>query len=151
MAKYLLAVLMAAVFYNTAVRAENIALPSCDDKALLTLVGEMIDTYQEKNPATTLTDKRKYLLTQKNLKTFEPVTIAGFAPKTDYNVANRILMSKINEGLKESEMQLCKSSSRQLDRTVYIFMKPYEGKVWIELVNFLPKADADKNFYSIMQ
>lgn len=150
MAKYFLTVLTALVFCSGFAKAETIALPSCEDKNLLSLIDAMVNTYQEQNPVQSLVDKRKYLLVKKDLSVFEPIPVVGFVPKTDYNVANRILMAKINDGLKESDMRLCRSSNRLLERPVYIFMKPYDGKVWVELVNFLPQSQSDRNFYAIL-
>lgn len=119
-----------------------IILPTCDDEKLTSLVQKKISEFQAKSKADTIFDKRQQILISKNLNGFQDVVVAGFKPETNFDVANKIIMSKINDGLSEKQMRLCASEHQQLNKVVYLFIHPTEDKIKIDIINLFNPSSA---------
>ena len=120
-------------------------MPECHNEKLLQRVLDRIAKYYDEHPVNNIIDKRRQALMLKNLKDFKPVDIATFNPKENYSVSDQIISYKINKGLKEEEMRLCRSS---LPRAIYLLIYP-QGNVFIaEIINF-PGMPISKDFTAI--
>lgn len=109
--------------------------PECSDKKLAEKVVETLVAYQKEHPATTQIDRRRDILLRRNLTSFEEVAVEGFTSKQDFNVANAIIMTKINKGLEDKDLRLCKGKGIAGASKVYVLLYPVgEGNVG-EIIN----------------
>ena len=106
--------------------------PECSDPRLTQKIVEKIEAYQSEHPATMLIDRRRDILLRRNLSRFGEVKVEGFTAKQDFNVANAIIMTKINRGLGQGKAA-----------DVYVLVYPVgEGNV-ADIINFLPEGTGD--------
>lgn len=114
-------------------------LPSCQNPVLLERVLAEIKKYQEDNPPQNIKERRKQQLLLKNLNGFIPVDSRVFTSKDEPRTANRLITVKINRGLDDSELVLCKSSGRGEKYNIYLLVYPdgNEGYI-VDILNFVP-------------
>lgn len=152
MKRCLLAILVGLFLFSAfSAWAGNVALPTCDSQILLDSIHAKIQEYNLAHSAENLVDRRQQILTLKNLNSFEETSVEEFTPQTDYNVANRIITAKINEHLEASDMRLCKSSNSLLSLPIYVLLRPFEGAVMVDIINFIPDSRAGQSFYTIIK
>lgn len=125
---------------------QDVVLPTCDDSRLSALLQQKITELQGKTPATNISDKRQQILITKNLANFTEVPVAGFKPETNFDVANKIIMSKINDGLSEKQMRICSSDNLQLEKIVYLFIYPSAQGIKVDIINLFNRGSASNNF-----
>ena len=112
--------------------------PECSDSLLVQKIVEKIEAYQTEHPSTMLIDRRRDILLRRNLSRFDEVKVEGFTAKQDFNVANAVIMTKINRGLNDADLRLCKSLGHGRAAGVYALIYPVgEGNV-VDIINFLP-------------
>ena len=118
--------------------------PECSDPRLTQKIVEKIEAYQSEHPATMLIDRRRDILLRRNLSRFGEVKVEGFtSPKRDFNVANAIIMTKINRGLNDADLRLCRGLGQGKAADVYVLVYPVgEGNV-ADIINFLPEGTGD--------
>ena len=117
--------------------------PECSDPRLAQKIIEKIAAYQAEHPAVMLIDRRQDILLRRNLSRFGEVEVAGFTAKQDFNVANAIIMTKINRGLEDADLRLCRSLGHGKAANIYILIYPVgEGNV-ADIINFLPAGKGD--------
>ena len=83
---------------QTSAAESKITLPPCNDPALIAGVRRNLTAYYEANLDSTLIENRRRRLLLQNLSFFEPLDVASFNDKENYQVADRIIMAKINRG-----------------------------------------------------
>lgn len=125
---------------------EETARPSCDNKRLIEGIVNKIKDYQKEHPSKMLIEKRRDSLLLKNLSSFEEVSAKNFTGKQNFNVANRIIMAKINKGILEQTFVLCKSKGQGNAGDVYALLYPIGDGYVVEVINFLPGSDDDSEF-----
>ena len=104
---------------------------------------EKIEAYQSEHPAAMLIDRRRDILLRRNLSRFGEVKVEGFTAKQDFNVANAIIMTKINRGLNDADLRLCRGLGQGKAADVYVLVYPVgEGNV-ADIINFLPEGTGD--------
>ena len=121
-------------------------LPSCDDSALMAAVENKISAYYEEHPASNLVTRRRRILLRKNLHSFEEVDIAGFLPQESYAVADRMTARKINDGLTDQELRLCRSVASSLKIPVYLLIFKQKDGWYADIVNFISPLDGGNDF-----
>lgn len=122
-----------------------VAKPECQNPRLLQKVLERITSFYGQNPSNSIIDKRRQILMLKNLRNFQEVEIASFDPNENYAVSDQIISYKINKGLKEEEMRLCRSS---FQRPIYLLIYPHNNFYTVEIINF-PGRALSKNFTTV--
>ncbi len=114
-------------------------LPSCHNPVLLQKVRETIKAYGLKNPPQNIIDRRKQTLLLKNLDGFVLVDNENFTSKDDFRTAGRLVTVKINNGLTDNDVKVCKSSSSGAGSNIYLLIYPYDEKAYtVEIINFVP-------------
>lgn len=88
-----------------------VALPDCNDARLLELTRRQLAAFQAAEGAGNLYDRRAQKLAVKNTAEFEELSVADFVPRDNYRVANRIISYKINRGLSNEDMRLCRGNN----------------------------------------
>ena len=87
-------------------------------------LSKKIEAYQSEHPAAMLIDRRRDILLRRNLSRFGEVKVEGFTAKQDFNVANAIIMTKINRGLNDADLRLCRGLGQGKAADVYVLVYP---------------------------
>ncbi len=122
------------------------ALPLCDDTILLSKVWINGKSFLAANPGTSVLEKRNEALISRNLNKFKEIDAGKITAKDDFEVASRVVMIKINNGLDNSKLRLCKSTSEGITSNVYILLYREYGETFVEVMNFSPLSAAQKSF-----
>ena len=148
--KYLLA-LFCFLFSISANAQEDVSLakkiPECTDSVLMQKLKDRVSEYYANKTPDNILVARHQILVIKNMNKFKEVDITDFRPSDNYSVANLIMEKKMNSGLIESDMRLCKSDTEELLRGVYLLIYPYKDKARASLINFA--NDKDEFFVEI--
>ncbi len=115
--------------------------PECDNPRLKEKVLARIQEYYQEKKQTSIVDERRQALMLKRLKSFVPVDVKSFQPQENYNVADRLIDIKINDGVKAQDLSLCKSTG---DREIYLLIYPQNNFYTVEIINFPGQPDSKK-------
>lgn len=118
---------------------QDLVLPSCQNEVILPQVNLLLENYNKEHPVDSLYEKRQRALQLKYAKEYKEETVAGYTSKKDENIANKLLMTKINQGLDDEQIRLCKSV-QQNDRFPPIYLMMYfnnENHLEVHVLNFL--------------
>lgn len=131
--------------------AKNMGLeiPKCDNPEMLKNVSNRIQQFYDENVSNKIRDKRNQKLLLKYLNSFEEVDVETFKPETNYLVADRILMNKINANLEAKDMKLCRSNKGADKYGVYLYIYPKENYYIVEIINFIIGQSQEDYFYTI--
>lgn len=116
------------------------AKPECADPKLVDAVMNKVREYQREHPSEMMINRRRDALLLKNLPDFTEVSPAGFTSKQDFNVANQLIMTKINKGIDEADIRLCRSRGRGRASEIYLMLYPIGDSWVVNVINFLPPA-----------
>jgi len=120
-------------------------MPRCDNSALMKRVLEKIAQYQESHPQNTIVGQRRQALIFKTLDQFEEIKVANFENAENYRVADVLLMDKINRGLSDDDIRLCRGNG--VDGVYLVIFRDKEA-YRVEIVNFVPlREEKDFAFY----
>ena len=118
---------------------QKLVLPSCQNEIVLSQVNSLLENYNKEHTVNSLYEKRQRALQLKYTKEYKEEIVAGYTSKNDENVANKLLMTKINHGLDDEQIRLCKSV-QQNDRFPPIYLMMYfnnENQLEVYVLNFL--------------
>lgn len=122
------------------------ALPTCDDSILLAKVWMNSKSFMAANPGTSVLEKRNEALISRNLDKFKEIDAGKITARDDFEVASRVVMIKINNGLDNSLLRLCKSTSEGITSNVYILLYREYGETIVEVMNLVPLSAGEKSF-----
>lgn len=125
----------------------KLILPQCDDKRLMALVLAKISEYHQQHQASNLLEKRRQALLLKNLQKFSELSAEGFTSKENFNVANSLLMTKINNGLDDSQIRLCRNEGGGKAAEIYLLVYPYYGQIRVNILNYLANQTSKDEFF----
>ena len=125
------------------------SLPECNDAKLRRLLDEKIDAYYRKTPPESLIEKRMQKLILRNFHSFEAVDTSNFSPDDDFRVANKLVSIKINNGLTDDEIRLCRTQSDSKLPVVYLLIYPENFTYLVEVINFINYNPSYKDFLLI--
>ncbi len=128
---------------------QAIALPECDNEQMIEKVIAKVDAYNQEHPATSIMNKRNQALLLKNLRHFAEVDSVGFTSEQNYNVANQILMTKINRGLDDKDLRLCKNTGKGKASDIYLLIYPWWDNVYVSIINFIPQTGENNDFFIV--
>lgn len=139
---------------QTSAAESKITLPPCNDPALIAGVRRNLTAYYEANLDSTLIENRRRRLLLQNLSFFEPLDVTSFNDKENYQVADRIIMAKINRGAVPENMLLCRNEFKMRDEALYLLAYPFDGNLAVEIINFgdlSPDAEAGHFFIPLSE
>ena len=116
----------------------------CNNVELLNQVRQKINSLQTEEE--NIVKHRRRLLALKHIEKFSHLSVKDFVPKDNYRVANRIITIKINNGLKDEDLQLCVSSNPILSRKVYLLIYTLEDKKYVEIINYTAPSSSEEPF-----
>lgn len=110
-----------------------VAKPECNNVRLLDKVLQKISDYYKSNPVNSMIEKRKQVLMLKKLNNFQEINIASFPKKENFTVSDKLIAYKINKGLEDGDMRLCRSDS---NIPIYLLIFPQNNAYNVEIINF---------------
>lgn len=125
------------------------SLPTCEDAKLHELVLDKISRYYQDNKQESLLEKKRQRLIIKNLETFKEILTTDFSRKTNYKVADKILMSKINNGLDDKDLRLCQSAAIGSIPSIYLLIYPENYYYMVDVIDFQGGAQGKSDFFVI--
>lgn len=103
---------------------EEITRPNCDSPLFKDKVLHVItDILNEQQDYSTMALRQKKLLLA-HLSEFEEAPAVGFSAKEDENVADILIMLKINQKISEKDILICRQSFAT-EKPIYIILYPY--------------------------
>lgn len=130
-------------------KPKAIVLPGCDNEQMIEKVIAKVDAYNQEHPASSIMNKRNQALMLKNLRHFAEVDVADFTSKQNYNVANQILMTKINRRLDDKDLRLCKNTGKGKASEIYLLIYPWWDNVYVSIINFIPPTGENSDFFIV--
>lgn len=133
-----------SVFANT----ETNGLPSCDDAYLVKTVKFAIEEYNDNNPVSSLYERRKRLLQIKNINTFAEENTEDYKSSQDKVVSDKVLMTKINNGLTNAEIRICKTENNlnmKFDPVYLVIYKDKYDLIQVSILNYIKTGDKELN------
>ncbi|MBQ8465881.1 MAG: hypothetical protein IJ529_05465 [Alphaproteobacteria bacterium] len=129
----------------TEAAVQRVQLPSCQDERLISQVKELLEQYHQEHPVSSLYEKRQRALQLRYITEYEEEKVAGYTAKKNEVVANKLLMTKINQGLADEEIRLCKSINQNAHfKPVYLMMYgDAEGQTQLFVLNFLDNPNEE--------
>ena len=118
------------------VQKSRAQLPSCNDPQIIDGVRRSLTSYYEANFEAALIEKRRRRLLLQNLAHFETLDVASFDNRENYQVADRIIMAKINRGAASENMLLCRNEFKFRDEPLYLLAYPFDLGLAVEVINF---------------
>lgn len=114
----------------------KITFPDCDDERLLAETRRLMDEYQTNETAENIHQYRRQRLVAKNMGRFTAVDVSEFKPRDNYEVADRMITLKINDGIPSDAFRICRGSNSVIGREIFLLMYPAENQVVVEVLNF---------------
>ncbi len=112
-------------------------IPDCQSERLKKAVLNKVKEYQKQYPENSIIGIRQQKLLLKRLREFSKVEIASLNPEKYPKLGDKIITYKINDGIAEKEMRLCKSTEPY---NIYLLIYPKGSDYLIDIV------DMEKNF-----
>ncbi len=120
-------------------------LPTCNDEALISAVKNYIDEFYIKEKQSNVLARRREYFIKNNLISFSKENVAFYKKQDKRPVSDIIINLKVNHGVIEENMLLCKNNSKNVEASrLYILVYPYEQKYKVRVVNLTPQDDIDK-------
>ena len=121
--------------------AQVLALPSCQDERLLAQVKELLEEYDAEHPVSSIYDRRQRIMKMRFATSYEEEQVSGFTSKNNRVVADKLLMTKINNGLNDNEIRLCKSNKKSEQFSpIYLMIYPHANEWVVEVLNLLENS-----------
>ncbi len=112
-------------------------LPECNDEVVITSVLQKIDEYNKEHPVASILATRNRLLRKRFLSAYSEQPLNSVSSKNNRDVANKILMLKINEHLTDKTIKLCRGTFNitRFEPVFLIIYKESYGPATIEIMN----------------
>ena len=122
-------------------------LPNCDDESMLLQVNSLLQEYNEIHPAHSIYAKRQQVLQMRSAQTYHEQKASSFTSSDNRLIADKLLMTKINQGLKDKEIRVCVSQIKnQSLKPVYLLIYPNKlGQTELHIINYAQDPQADLN------
>jgi len=115
--------------------ASSQTIPSCADAKLEQNIKDELKKYVVDGDINIPRQLRKAKLLAKYSQNFEPVDLETFTPSDQYHTADLLMDLKINKGLDDKDIALCKNPYKINRENVFIVIYRDEGKVMVEIPN----------------
>ena len=134
-----------------AVAGEQKELPLCSDGQLTEQVIAKILKHFEDNPQLSMIERRHRQLLLRNLQSFAEIPVAKFNRAENRQVADKLLMINVNNGLDDANIRLCRSAADGRLTPVYLLLYPENHQTIVDILNFLPISVANADFFIIYE
>lgn len=128
--------------------AAMVSLPTCDDDKLHELLQRKISEYYHTRPAVSQLEQRMRKLITRHMNYFENIDVATFTPKDNIYVANKLMSAKINNGLEDNEIRICRTKITGNLPDVYLLIYPANYSYMVDIINFAG-VSSNREFFVI--
>lgn len=104
--------------------------------------------YQGQHPVSGILENAVRLCCSKS-ENFSEVPVDNFTSRQNYNVANRLLMTKINNGLDNDQIRLCKNDGYGKAADIYLLLYPHGLDIRVVIINLVAAEDPKEEFFII--
>lgn len=114
----------------------NKVIPDCNDERFvqrLKLEAGEIDDYSKLSSDM---NRRKKALLLKTIGNFEEISASHIDSKENMLLANRVITTKINSGISEDNIRVCKGRAIPGGSRLYVVMYEEKGRVMVYMLNF---------------
>lgn len=140
---------LAVISKLSASESATLQMPECSDPALSKIVLDKIRSFYVSHPPQTLIEKREQKLLLRNLQHFEEVPVADFSGPKSREIANKIIMVKVNNTLEDKDLRLCKTKKSPGVQEVFLLLH-YENFYYLgDILNFSPRILSGQEFFVI--
>ena len=120
-------------------------LPECSDERLINAVKEYIADFYSKNKSGNVLARRRQHFIENNIKEFSKENILYYKSEATKPVSEIIMNLKLNGGVIEENILLCKNNSRNVEAgKLFFIVYPYEEDYKVIVVNLTPKYNFDQ-------
>ena len=120
-------------------------MPSCNNEQMIKQVHAAVDAYLREHGDGSIISRRKRNLILKYLDKYTEIPVADFDSKTNYLVANELVLTKINRRIKEKYLRLCVSDGKN---PLYLLIYPEDFGYRVQIIDFV-SPDPDGNKFSV--
>ena len=123
-------------------------LPTCDNQKLHEQVKNIIKRHNEINSEKSLIARRRQALQLRFLSEYTEEKVTGFTAKKNREVADKLIITKINKGLVDSQVRICKSVTNGTTfEPVYLLMYADDNRqVEVFVLNYSEKPNQELKF-----
>lgn len=121
--------------------SSNLNIPECDNPRLHDLVIAKINAYFNDEKSWSIIERRRQVLMLRNLQSYITLDPENFSLKENSKVADKLITYKINKGLTEDKIRLCRSGA---ERQIYLFIYPEDAHYRVEIINFPGQINSEK-------
>lgn len=119
---------------------EKVALPECDNEQLVQKAREQAETFLKNYQSNSTLFRRRRHFILKGLDRFTKENTANYKTAAATPVSDIIADLKINGGVAEENMLLCKNeNSANLKHPIYLLVYPIEGGFKVRIINLVEK------------
>lgn len=111
-------------------------IPECSDDRVLHLLIDKIKEFQKEKMGSSIKEKRAGTLLINDLKGFKEISSENFSREDDFVTASVLVTMKINQGITDDNMRLCKSISTGPSDNLYLIIYRYSYQTNIMLLNY---------------
>lgn len=119
-------------------------LPDCSDERLLELVRGDIIGYQNRNPASSIIEKRQQMLMLKRISSLSDISSENVTSKENFKLANELIILKINQAIPSTNIKVCKGPKGI--NNVYLYVIVYDDGNFIKgkILNFAKEGPKEQ-------
>lgn len=123
----------------------SVVLPECNDQNLLRQVEILAGEYNDGHQVSSLLERRRRILQLRSMSEYTEENISDFTTKENRVVADKLLMTKINQGLSDSQIRLCKSKVKGKGlKAVYLMIyQDKDGQTHVHVLNYIENQSED--------
>ena len=124
------------------IEKEIIPLPNCNNETLIQKTKNFVIAYYNENILQNIFDRRRKHFVIDNIDKFVEEDIANYKTEKQRPVSDVLINLKINHGIIEENLRLCKNSSKNKEASnVYLVIHPQDGDFKVHIINLKSKYD----------
>jgi len=113
-----------------------VELPSCSDEKLVAQTKEFIIEYYKNEQLSNIYDRRRKHFILSNIDKYSPENIENYKSEKTRPVSDVIIDTKINKGVLEENMRLCKNLSQNKEASnVYLLIFSDNKNIKVTIIN----------------
>ncbi|MBP5399028.1 MAG: hypothetical protein J6Y53_01240 [Alphaproteobacteria bacterium] len=117
-------------------------IPACNDADLIKEIKKEVIQYLEKQNQGSIIEKRNHNLVLKYLDNYSEKDVENFNNQENYQVADTIIMLKLNQHVSAQNMRLCVTEGK---KPVYVLIYPEDFRYHIEIINLVRNGNPKDN------
>lgn len=130
------------------VEKQIIPMPTCEDEKLISATKEFISEFYKNDTSKNVKQRRRRYFLTHNIDKFSKENIANYKTEATKPVSNIIADRKINKGIAEENMLLCKNKSQNKEASdLFLLVYPEAESYRVEVINLELKASGQETSF----